>query len=436
MPRALIGVELVCRLPKKHQDFRDTRIAGFVVRCRPSGVHSYRMQIGRGQWVTLGRVDKMVVAEARAAAEAMRSDLSKTALVKQADDPALTLAEARAEARAQIRRRRSTRHVRTFGAFVIELYTPWAREHLRRPDEALERLKAHFSGFEDLPLSSLQGFQIERWRTERRKAGAKPSTINRDLVALRSALSRAVEARLLREHPMRDIKAIAIDKRPHVRYLTLAEEKRLRAALEARDDRRRASREQANEWRRARGYAELPPYGTYTDHLTPIVLLALNTGLRRGELLGLRWADVDRVARVLNVQGDGTKSGDSRAVPLNREALGVLNTWQGQYQKPAGSDPVPEKESGLVFPGDDGEQMGSLKTAFTAILKDAKISGFRFHDLRHSFASKLVMSAVDLNTVRELLGHADLKMTLRYAHLAPEHKAAAVAKLDVGRLGL
>ena len=136
------------------------------------------------------------------------------------------------------------------------------------------------------------------------------------------------------------------------------------------------------------------------------------------------------------MQGDGTKSGDSRAVPLNREALEVLTTWQGQYQKPTGSDPVPEETSGLVFPGDDGEQMGSLKTAFTAILKDAKITGFRFHDLRHSFASKLVMSAVDLNTVRELLGHADLKMTLRYAHLAPEHKAAAVAKLDVGRLAL
>ena len=184
-------VELVRKLPQNHQDFRDTRIAGFVVRCRPSGVHSYRMQIGRGQWVTLGRVDKMEVAEARAAAEAMRSDLSKTALVKQADDPALTLAEARADARAQIRRRRSTRNVRqTFGAFVTEVYTPWAREHLRRPDEALERLKTHFSGFDDLLRQSLQGFHVERWRTDRRKAGAKPSTIIRDLVVLRSALSR------------------------------------------------------------------------------------------------------------------------------------------------------------------------------------------------------------------------------------------------------
>ena len=168
----------------------------------------------------------------------------------------------------------------------------------------------------------------------------------------------------------------------------------------------------------------MPAFGAYTDHLTPIVLLALNTGLRRGELLSLRWADIDRVARVLNVRGEGTKSGDSRAVPLNREALETLTVWSDD----AGSkDDTPS--AGLIFPGDDGEEMGTLKTGFTAILRDAKIVGFRFHDLRHSFASKLVQAGVDLNTVRELLGHADLKMTLRYAHLAPEHKAAAVAKL-------
>ena len=76
--------------------------------------------------------------------------------------------------------------------------------------------------------------------------------------------------------------------------------------------------------------------------------------------------------------------------------------------------------------------MFSLKTAWQKVAKAAKLHAFTFHDLRHTFASKLVQAGVDLNTVRELLGHADIKMTLRYAHLAPEHKAAAVAKLVGG----
>ena len=84
---------------------------------------------------------------------------------------------------------------------------------------------------------------------------------------------------------------------------------------------------------------------------------------------------------------------------------------------------------GLVFANPDGSRIGSVKTAWLKVLDDAEIPSFRWHDLRHTFASKLVQRSVDLAVVRDLLGHGDFKLTLRYAHLEPKQKADAVARL-------
>jgi integrase len=238
---------------------------------------------------------------------------------------------------------------------------------------------------------------------------------------LRGALSRAVEWKLIPVHPLAGVKASKTDRRPLVRYLSADEEARLLAALETRDTKRRAERERANAWRRARGYALWPAFGTYSDYLSPLVRLALHTGLRRGELFGLTWADVDLTGARLTVRGESAKSGQTRYVPLNVTAAAVLATWR-EIVKPA-------TPAALVFSGADGAPLVDIKKAWGALMTAAKIERFRFHDCRHDFASKLVMAGTDLNTVRELLGHADLKMVLRYAHLAPEHTAAAVAKL-------
>jgi integrase len=150
-----------------------------------------------------------------------------------------------------------------------------------------------------------------------------------------------------------------------------------------------------------------------------LATLALNAGLRRGELFGLTWADISFERAAVTVRGEITKTGKTRHVPLNRAALDCLSQWR--TQTPA---------AGLVFPGRGGDRLDNINASWRRIMREAQIVGFRFHDCRHDFASRLVRVGVDLNTVRELLGHCDLKMTLRYAHLSPGMTANAVAKLD------
>src|SRR3546814_6228184 len=106
--------------------------------------------------------------------------------------------------------------------------------------------------------------------------------------------------------------------------------------------------------------------------------------------------------------------------PRTREETLVQQGWREQALK----------REGRVFVNDDGGRFGQVNTAWRRLLKDAGITEFRWHDMRHHFASRLVMGGVDLNTVRELLGHSDYAMTLRYAHLAPGHKLKAVEVLD------
>jgi integrase len=161
----------------------------------------------------------------------------------------------------------------------------------------------------------------------------------------------------------------------------------------------------------------------FADHLKPLVILSLNTGMRRGELFALTWDSVDLAAGRITVHGSTAKSGTTRHIPLNAEALATLRGWRDQTGA----------ATGLIFPARSGEALTHVRRAWESVLRAAGITRFRWHDQRHTFASKLVMAGVDLNTVRELLGHSDYAMTQRYAHLAPEHKAAAVAKLTSAR---
>lgn len=185
-------------------------------------------------------------------------------------------------------------------------------------------------------------------------------------------------------------------------------------------------RDSANTWRAERGYELYPDLRqvTFADHIRPMIILSLNTGMRQGEIFSLRWENINFEHAMLTIEGAYAKSGRTRHIPLNTEALQVLKSWREQSENPE-----------LVFVNKDGQRFDNVNKAWRGILNAANITNFRWHDMRHHFASRLVMVSVDLNTVRELLGHSDMSMTLRYAHLAPEHKASAVEKLVMHRDG-
>jgi integrase len=401
-----INKTLISRLRprKKPYEVNDATMAGFLVRVQPTGhityYCSFRTPQRRRNRVVVGRHPTTTPAQARAHAQRVLADVIR------GEDPTKS---------------KNLGRQLTLGAYLKQEYGPWVEQHRKDGAATTARIKACFAEFEGLRLGEINPLRVERWRTQRLRDGLHPVTVNRDVSALRSALSKALEWGFVPEHPLAAIKPMKMDRKAAVRFLSDTEEGRLLKALDEREETLRAGRESANAWRRKRGRPELPDLRgvPFADHLKPMVILSLHTGLRQGELFNLRWAHVDLDKTNLTVEGTVAKSGSTRHVPLNEEAVETLISWRAQQPK----------ARGLVFPSDGGKPFDNVNKAWHAVLKAAGILDFRWHDMRHHFASRLVMAEVDLNTVRELLGHTDIKMTLRYAHLAPEHKAAAVKKL-------
>lgn len=374
---------------------RHNNPAGLVLRVSASGSKSWAITWGRGQETVIGRFPVMTLAGAEVAARA------KLVEIDQYGAPLSVMA---AHAPAS--------EISTFGDFMRERYAPHVLATAKAGRATINAIAAQFADLYDRPLATIERADFDQFKAKRLKSGRLPATVNRDLDRLKAALSMAVEWNLLESNPLRGVKRERRGIEKRVRFLSKSEGKALRAALQEREDLARARRDSGNAWRSERGREAKAAIQGYSDHLMPMTLLALNTGLRRGELTQLTWQDVDLVRKVLTVRAGYSKSGQSRHVQLNTEAMGVLKQWKRQHSG-----------TGRLFTVRD------IKKAWAGLMESAGIENFRFHDLRHDFASKLVMAGVDLNTVRELLGHSDIKTTLIYAHLAPEHRAAAVEKL-------
>jgi len=396
---------------EKPYEIRDVDIKGFLLRVQPSGIKTYyyafRAPDGKKQRIWIGKHGSITATQARDAAEIHAGKVALGGNVQ--------------EEKKQTRLKTEQLKFSTLEGFIDHKYQAWVEAERKSGKTTIKRLKKNFAHLLSRPLDDINTWVVEKWRGERLKEGIKPATVNRDITTLKAALSKAVDWEVIDKNPLAKLKRVKTDNKGKVRYLKPEEEKRLREGLDAREARIRQERTSANEWRKERGYELYPDLTghTFVDHLKPLVLLALNTGMRRSELFYLKWENISLSKAMLTIEGADAKSGKTRHIPLNKEAVAALKGWKGDVKNP----------TGLVFPSRTGMPLDNVKKAWVKLLQDIKIKEFRWHDMRHHFASRLVMAGVDLNTVRELLGHSDYTMTLRYAHLAPEHKKDAVERL-------
>ena len=387
----------------------DADVRGLLVRVQPSGIKSFIVQWKRGKRVTLDRHYPVLTIEA---ARTQALDI-----LRDAKHGTPEAAKSKADAKKL-----------TLSDYLTDHYGPWAINHHKAGAATLANLRAQFGrSFGSKPLNATDwAWNIEKFKAKRLKDGIARSTINRDIDRIRAAFNKAVELKLINSKPLATVKRFKRSEvdNERVRFLTAEEEARLRKALLAREAARRAQRISGNAWSLARGREQRLAWtkDAFTDHLAPLTLVALNTGLRRGELFGLTWDRVSLDRAQLTVTAETAKTGRTRHVPLNVEALEVLTRWKNQ-----------SSGEGLVFPGGEGARLTHINRSWASLMQAAELKDFHFHDCRHHFASRLVAAHVDLYTVSKLLGHSDIGMTQRYAHLSDEHYTKAVAKLMAKR---
>lgn len=351
---------------------RDDLMRSLMLRVYPSGKKSwlldYKRPDGRRNTIKLGDAERIL-------SPVQARDLAREKLIEvtkgfDPKDPA--------------------RHL-TLKVFVDKFYLNYIQSKHRDWQYTLSILNKDFEWLMDREMESIPSIEIQQWIANE-KSKNKAATVNRKLTVIKSAFSWAKRHKLIINNELSSLESLTEDdSKVSVRYLSSDERERLIVALKGNTK------------------------GMYT-----IVMLAMHTGLRRNAIFSLKWEDVNLEERNIRLLAISAKSRKISYIPINDTALRVLSEWKELSPK-----------SDFVFPSPvTGEKLNNVKKSWATILKEANIENFRFHDLRHDFASRLVMRGVDLNTVRELMTHSDIRMTLKYAHLAPEKTVSAVKLLD------
>lgn len=283
----------------------------------------------------------------------------------------------------------------TFAELAKE-YRPFAertksKSSLRSEVCTMKRLLEYFGVRK---LTQITSYDIERFMLKRGKE-VNPSTVNRSYALLSHMLNKAVDWDYIKDSPCRRVKKL---KEPpgRIRWLTDTECERL-----------------LDECTRSKSL-----------WIYEIVFTALNTGMRKGEMQSLTFDDVDFEQKLITV--NKTKTNEVRYIPINNELFAILKELR---------DSNPHWH--YVFSKEDGTAYGNWRLAFQKACQRAGIKDFRFHDLRHTFASYLAMEGYNVFTIQRLTGHKTLSMVARYTHLADRHvrDAACVLGEKLGKLG-
>ena len=275
---------------------------------------------------------------------------------------------------------------------LIDAYIEWANENHKSSGRDHTICKNLLDYFKGKNIYSLTLWNIDKYKSERKRQGRKPETINKELGALRRMFNLASQGALkirIGKNPIEGIKLLKVSKNKPRTY-------------------------------KPREFQKL--YEAASDHFKPTLLCAYMTGMRRSEIAKLKWRDVDFNDKTIYVAE--AKNDEPRTIPISNALLDCLSNLKHNHN------------SEFVFTTSEGNPYTSLsawKRAWSTALKRSGIDKGRFHDLRHTFVSNLIVNEKeDFATVMALSGHKDISMLKRYSHTHEEAKRNAICKLNKG----
>ena len=266
-----------------------------------------------------------------------------------------------------------------FANEFMESYAKINKRSWKRDQTSLNNL---IPFFKSMFLSNITAAAIEKYKAKRLKDGVAVATINRELTCLKTIYNKANEWERVNCNPAANIKNFKENNKIQI-ILNPNEIKRLITSA--------------------------------TDHLKPIIIIAVNTGMRRGEILNLKWKNINFIKGYIEIED--SKSGESRKVPMNSTVSGKLQML--------------DKDNKFIFYNPKTKKnIVEIKRSFNTARKKAGLKKIRFHDLRHTAATRMCEIGVPLKIVSKILGHSTIKMTERYANPTPDSMKEAVERLS------